>query len=292
MSLNEQLFRRQFDKGLFAQFRSTYENINPDRTLESTSIGFDQTEQRFRDFLSGEDAEKLAFVDEFLPHLGTFLHGPFPLPGRRVTDSAWDCRGKLGAYEATGVLPKVQGARVLDIGCNAGYDSFLLSSQGALEVVGVEPHGFYQQAMFLNAVYDAPNVRFMNLGWEDLDPRFFGGFDFINCQGLIYHVREPMLLIDKLANIMAPGATLLMETHVLSERSSQAQFIEGAFWGDETYWWIFGDECLMAMLRSAGFKDVRMPFKADCDSRNPADSRITVEGYPAGARGWYVATKI
>jgi SAM-dependent methyltransferase len=292
MSLNANLFRRQFNTEQFTQFRSTYEQINPDRPLETAAISFDESEARFRAFLPSEDTDKQLLVDEFLPQLGTFLHGPFPLPGGRITRSAWDCRGKLGAYAATGVLPQIQGARALDVGCNAGYDSFLLSSLGALEVVGIEPNGFYYHAMFLNAVYDVPGVRFMNLGWEDLDARFFGGFDFINCQGLIYHVKEPMLLLEKLASIMTSGATLLMETHVLSEASSQAQFIEGAFWGDETYWWIFGDECLVGMLRSAGFKDVRMPFKADCDSRNPADPRTTVEGYPAGARGWFVATRI
>lgn len=291
MTNNEQLFREQFDKEWFRQFRSSYEGINPDRPLETANVAFKDTDPLFRDFFKATDAEKQALVNEFLPELGLFLHGPFPLPGGRVTRSAWDCRGKLGAYEACGILPGIRGARALDIGCNAGYDTFLLSSRGAREVVGLEPYGFFHQAQFLNAVYDAPGVRFMNLGWEDLEPERFSDFDFVNCQGLIYHVREPMLLIDKLARIMKPGATLLMETHVLSERSTQAQFIEGAFWGDETYWWIFGDECLMGMLRSAGFKDVRMPLKANCSSRNPADPKFTVEGYPAGARAWFVATK-
>ena len=31
-------------------------------------------------------------------------------------------------YEAAGILPKLAGSRVLDIGCNAGYDTFLMSS--------------------------------------------------------------------------------------------------------------------------------------------------------------------
>jgi hypothetical protein len=100
-----------------------------------------------------------------------------------------------------------------------------------------------------------------------------------------------MLLIEKLASIMRPGAILLMETHVLSEASTQSQFIEGTFWGDETYWWVFGAEYLMGMLRSAGFKDVRMPLKADCDSRNTLNSRVTVEGHPAGVRAWFVVTR-
>jgi len=90
---------------------------------------------------------------------------------------------------------------------------------------------------------------------------------------------------------MKPGAKRLMETHVLSQRSKQACFIENAFWGDVTYWWIFGDECLMRMLRSSGFKDVDLALKAECDSRNPDNLRVTVEGHPAGARAWFTATK-
>jgi SAM-dependent methyltransferase len=291
MSFRQKVFLKNFDKDAFAKFRTTYETINPDRPVETANFKYDETDHRFREFLDTVDDSIQAFVDEILPHLGLFLHGPFPLPGNRVTNSAWDCRGKFGAYEAVGVLPKIAGSRVLDVGCNAGYDTFLMSSLGAIEVVGLEPHGFYHHACFLNAVYDLPGVSFMNLGWEDLDPRYFGGFDFVNCQGLIYHVKEPMLLIEKLASIMRSGATLLMETHVLSEESTQSQFIEDAFWGDDTYWWIFGDECLMGMLRSAGFKDIRMPLKAACNSRNPLDPLVTVEGYPAGSRAWFVATK-
>lgn len=286
-----ELFSKQFSKEKYLKFRTTYEAINPDRPNETENVKYEETEPRFRKYLEKIDDSKHSFVQEMLPHLGLFLHGPFPLPGDRVTTSAWDCRGKFGAYNAAGVLPKITGSRVLDIGCNAGYDTFLMSSLGAVETVGLEPHGFYHQACFLNAVYDAPGVSFVNLGWEDLNTSDFGEFDFVNCQGLIYHLKEPMLLIEKLAAIMRPGATLLIETHVLSEESTQSQFIEGAFWGDETYWWIFGAECLMGMLRSAGFKDVRMPLKADCDSRNPLNARVTVEGHPAGARAWFVATK-
>jgi tRNA (mo5U34)-methyltransferase len=292
MSYRQNVFAKEFSKTWFAAFRAGYERVNEGRPVETAKVSFEETDPRFRELVANSDEKTIAFVDEFLPHLGLFLHGPFPLPGNRVTTSLWDCRGKLGSYKASGVLPKIAGARVLDIGCNAGYDTFLMSTLGAAaEVVGLEPHGFYHQACFLNAVYDIPGVSFQNLGWEDINPRYFKGFDFINCQGLIYHVKEPMLLIEKLASIMQPGATLLMETHILSEPSNRAEFIEGAFWGDQTYWWIFGAECLMGMLRSCGFKDVSMALKADCNSRNPLDPTKTVEGHPAGARAWFIATR-
>lgn len=287
---NQKLFLHEFDAQWFERFRGTYENINPDRPIETASVSFDETEPLLRNLVTADSASP-AFVDEYLPKLGLFLHGPFPLPGRRVTRSAWDCRGKLGAYRACGVPERIKNQRVLDIGCNAGYDAFLMKALGALEVTGIEPSGFYHQAMFLNGLYEAPGVRFMNLGWEELDRNYFRNIDFVNCQGLIYHVREPMALLERLSSIMRSGSTLLMETHVLSAPSTQAQFIEGSFWGDTTYWWIFGDQCLMGMLRSCGFTDVEMPLKADCDSRNPADPRVTVEGHPAGARAWFVAKK-
>jgi tRNA (mo5U34)-methyltransferase len=295
MNLNkshkQKIFLKEFDKEDFLKFRTTYEPINPDRPIETANVRYGDTEPGFRNFLEQSGDADSAFMSEIQPLLGLFLQGPFPLPGNRVTRSAWDCRGKLSAYQATGIIEQIAGARVLDVGCNAGYDTFLMSSLGAIESVGIEPHGFYLHASFLNAVYDAPGVGFYRLGWEDLDPRFFRGFDLVNCQGLIYHLKTPMLLLEKLAAIMRPGATLLMETHVLLEQSSSAKFIEGSFWGDATYWWVFGDQCLMGMLRSSGFKDVRMPLKAACDSRNPTDRKFTVEGYPAGARAWFLATR-
>jgi len=291
MSFRQQQFGRIFQPEAFKQFRSGYEGINPDRPLETAGIRFDQTEPLFQAFIK-DSPDTAAFVDGFLPQLGMFLQGPFPLPGGRTTRSAWDCRGKSGAYRSCGIdAERVRGKRTLDIGCNAGYDPFYMNGLGAAESVGLEPHPFYLHAMFLNAVYDRPEVSFFNAGWENLDRTCLGDFDWVSCLGLIYHIREPSQLIEKISSVMRPGSQLLMETHVLSETSQQALFIEDTFWGDVTYWWIFGDECLTGMLRSSGFKEVKMMFKADCDSRNPANPRVTVEGHPAGARAWFTATK-
>lgn len=291
MSFRQQQFRRLFQPDVFKEFRAGYEGINPDRPLETIGIGYDNTEASFRAWVK-DSAEQEQFVAEFLPQLGIFLQGPFPLPGKRVTRSAWDCRGKAGAYRACGIdIASVRGKRTLDIGSNAGYDPFYMNALGAAESVGLEPCLFYLQAMFLNAVYDQPQVTFLNAGWEHLDRTFLGEFDWVTCLGLIYHVKEPMHLLEKIASVTQSGARLLIETHVLSETSRQAYFVEGSFWGDVTYWWIFGDECLMGMLRSSGFTDVRLALKADCDSRNPANPRVTVDGHPAGARAWITAVK-
>jgi hypothetical protein len=123
MSYRQNVFAKEFSKEAFAAFRAGYERVNEGRPIETSKVSFEETNPRFRELVANADEATQAFVDEFLPHLGLFLHGPFPLPGNRVTTSLWDCRGKLGSYKASGVLPRIAGARVLDIGCNAGYDT-------------------------------------------------------------------------------------------------------------------------------------------------------------------------
>lgn len=90
---------------------------------------------------------------------------------------------------------------------------------------------------------------------------------------------------------MTSSETLLMETYVVTEQTSSTKFIEGAFGGDETYWQIFGDQCLPGMLRTSGFIDVRIPLKAACESINPTRSKYTVEGQTAVARAWFLAAR-
>jgi hypothetical protein len=122
MSYRQAAISEVFSPAEFRNFRASYEGINPNRPLETAGISFTDTDPLLRSLLR-DTQEVNSFVDEFLPQLGTFLHGPFPLPGNRVTRSAWDCRGKAGAYRACGIgAESVQGRRVLDIGCNAGYD--------------------------------------------------------------------------------------------------------------------------------------------------------------------------
>lgn len=47
----------------------------------------------------------------------------------------------------------------------------------------------------------------------------------------------------------------------------------------------------MSMLGPAGFEDVRMPLKADYDSRNPLNQSVAAEDHLVDARAWIVATK-
>lgn len=47
----------------------------------------------------------------------------------------------------------------------------------------------------------------------------------------------------------------------------------------------------MSYRQKVFLKDEFAKFRTTYESRNPLNPKVTVEGHPAGARAWFVATK-
>ena len=78
-------------------------------------------------------------VDRYLETLLPFCQSPFSLPRKQVIQGPWLGSFKTENFPLCGVNAEtVGGKRVLDIGCNAGFDTFFLSTLGAAEVIGVK----------------------------------------------------------------------------------------------------------------------------------------------------------
>ena len=90
-----------------------------------------------------------AALEARIDALGPWLQGPFPLGADLVAAGPWRC--DLRWRNLAPALPDVTGARVLDVGCNAGYDAFQLKLRGAAEVLACEPYAFVEQARFLES---------------------------------------------------------------------------------------------------------------------------------------------
>jgi tRNA (mo5U34)-methyltransferase len=92
------------------------------------------------------------------------------------------------------------GARVLDIGARDGFFSFELERRGA-EVLAIDymppdRTGFMvaKEILGSNVTYKVANVY-------DLDPGDYGTFDIVLFLGVLYHLRNPMLALDKIWQI-------------------------------------------------------------------------------------------
>ena len=229
------LFAREFDSVEMQALAGVLGDV--DRFGQKTLLDAGETVKaypHYRGLLEGAERND-AFIKKYLPQISPVLQGPFPLPDDQVINGPWSGHYKLEGFPACGMTPEfVEGKRVLDVGCNAGFDSFYLVAVGAAEVVGVEPSAFYFQASFLGALYNCPNVRFVKCGWQALGREAFGTFDVVNCQGILYHEPDMFALLVRLVNMLAVGGTLVLETHVTLKRTMSATYVSGAFWATRT----------------------------------------------------------
>ena len=165
------------------------------------------------------------------------------------------------------VLPDdLSGKRVLDIGCADGYFTFLAEERGA-EVLSID---IVRQAGY-SVAHEVlgSKAEWRHLSVYDLRPETVGMFDVVLCLGVLYHLRHPLLGLDRLRHICTDQ--LVLETQVCdaffvdgtgaptaldpSVRDRPlAQFYPGSeLNGDATNWWAPNNAGLVAMVESAGF---------------------------------------
>lgn len=290
--LKAQFFERQFDEqefGALLNFLGDLKRFSPEVWLTSEQL-FVQYPHFQQLYLNEPNLQ--AHVKQWYPRLQPYLQSPYPLPGGEVIQGPWQGNYKTANFPLCGINEHfVSGKRILDIGCNAGFDSFYLASLGASQVIGIEPSAFYFQALFLWSLYYCPNLSFLKTNWQSITPEALGTFDIINCQGVLYHEPSPVALLQALMNLLAPNGTLVLETHVTLEDEPKARFVEGDFWGDNNWWWITSVETTLGMLRACGYEQVQLRAQYPVPSRNPAHPDLTVEGIPVGGRAFFTATK-
>jgi SAM-dependent methyltransferase len=195
-------------------------------------------------------AELAARADELHP----WLQGPFLLGGDLVVGGVWrtDLRWAMLGPE---VPDDLSASRVLDVGSNAGYDAFMFNLRGAREVMACEPFEFQSQARFLESVYRT-GVDFRQIGWESLDPGEHGRFELVHCNGVLYHERDPLLLLRRLRAMLTDDGLLLLGSMVLAdlEVADHMRFVPDSYFGDPTWWWVPGRMAIRRLLEEAGLR--------------------------------------
>ncbi len=172
----------------------------------------------------------------------------------------------------------LSGKTVLDVGCNAGYFALELKRRGAEHVVGIDWDPRYLAQARLASEVAGLELELHQLSVFDV-ARLGRRFDVVLFMGVLYHLRHPLLALD-LLRAHAVGELLVFqsmlrgsqgrfgvepdypfqETEVFDHPSwPRLHFVERAYAGDETNWWIPNRACAEAMLRSAGFAPRSIP---------------------------------
>jgi tRNA (mo5U34)-methyltransferase len=195
-------------------------------------------------------------------------------------------------------LGDLRGKSVLDVGAYDGYYSFAAERLGAERVVAFDqwvwsvdlggwdryrseriaaglPVEEVQTLPDLWRPDELPGRRAFDLAHEALGSRVevvvgdlldydldkLGTFDVVLYLGVLYHVRHPLLALERLARVT--GGTAIIETQAedfrASGRRAMCRFIEGDELNrDPSNWWTFNEPALLAMCRAAGFERTEM----------------------------------
>ncbi len=182
----------------------------------------------------------------------------------------------------------LNGATVLDIGCNGGFYCLEMKKRGAGRVLGVDVDDRYlDQARFAASIMSM-DIEFRKLSVYDVD-QIAGQFDYVLFMGVFYHLRYPLFALDKV--IKKVSGKLVFQTMIRGSENAREwekdyhfwnkqifenedfprmYFVENSYAHDPTNWWIPNRGGAEAMLRSSGLEIVDHPEPETwiCEPRN------------------------
>ena len=180
------------------------------------------------------------------------------IPGLLTLDQL---RGNLAQFP---VPADLRGKRVLDIGAWDGWYSFEMERRGA-EVVAVD-------VVELDTLRTARELRgskieFVLSDIYHLTPERLGRFDIVLCLGVLYHLKHPLLGLERVCALSSDMA--FIESFVTDDGTDLAappvlEFYETAeLVGRFDNWSAPNTSCLLAFCRTAGFARAQLTTVID-----------------------------
>jgi len=173
------------------------------------------------------------------------------------------------------------GKRILDVGAWDGYWTFEALKRGAREVVAIDDFSDYLGLLkpedrtawksfdTCREAFGYPEDRCKRIEislYEISEKNLGGRFDIVFCFGTLYHLRHPLLGLDKLAGVC--DGQIIVESHICDDhgvyrgglgRGYPPNEIVAEFYpannmgGNASNWWGPTLKCLAAWIYAAGF---------------------------------------
>ncbi|MGH3079753.1 MAG: class I SAM-dependent methyltransferase [Gaiellaceae bacterium] len=220
-------------------------------------------------------------VERRVAELGWWYHH-FELPSGVWTGDGQPpayCPADRWALIAPHLPDDLSGKSVVDVGGNSGYFSVQMKLRGAARCVMVEPvRDFVDQAKFVASQFGV-RIEVVNDDVHAYCLTTSERFDYVLFLGLFYHLKYPVLVLDRLAEMTK--TLMFFNSHIEGPPTSESDgagkpadldredlaagtfprlsFIEGAYRGDLSNWWIPNYQALEPLARSAGLRVVARP---------------------------------
>jgi len=165
--------------------------------------------------------------------------------------------------QTIGMPADLTGMSVLDLCAWDGFFSFEAERRRASRVVAVDSFCWNGPGWGTKAGFElvrqalGSQVEDRELDVLDVSPDAVGVFDVVLFLGVLYHMRHPLLALEKVSSVT--GGMLILETHVdltMMQRPAMAFYPGGELGGDTSNWCGPNEACVIAMLHEVGFKKV------------------------------------
>jgi tRNA (mo5U34)-methyltransferase len=182
-----------------------------------------------------------------------------------LTDGIYDPARTLGRLS----LPaRLDGLRVLDVGAWDGFYSFEMERRGAT-VLATDSYSWNgdgwgtKDGFVLAREALGSAVRDVDIDPTELTPEAVGGtHDIVLFLGVLYHLRNPMLVLDRLRTVTSGVLVVETEMSMLLNRRAAVEFYPGTELNDDpTNWWAPNVAAMKGMLRAAGFGTVTVVWR-------------------------------
>jgi tRNA (mo5U34)-methyltransferase len=157
------------------------------------------------------------------------------------------------------------GRSVLDIGAWDGFFAFEAERRGATRVVAADHFAWHGGNWSDKSGFELARralrsrVEDVDIDVMDLSPERVGSFDVVLFLGVLYHLRHPLLALERVASVTE--GQLILETHVdltWLRRPAMAFYPRLELEWDPTNWWGPNAAAVCAMLRDVGFSRVEL----------------------------------
>jgi tRNA (mo5U34)-methyltransferase len=167
-------------------------------------------------------------------------------------------KARLAAFP---IPADLTGKRVLDVGAWTGWCSFEMERRGA-QVVAVDCVEFEEFREAHRMIGSKVDYRILDV--EELTQESVGLFDYVLFFGVLYHLRNPLLGLEKICAITTD--TAFVESFVTDDGGApctMAFYETDELGGQIDNWFGPSVQCLAALCRSAGFARADLEYVAE-----------------------------